>query len=56
MAHDFDRIVRSGRRRLVQRAAGYAATAVGGSVAHRDGVPTGALMGRRVCGPQPAVH
>ena len=45
----------SGGRRLVQRAEGYAATIVGGIVVHRDGFPTGALPGRLVRGPQPAV-
>ena len=46
----------SGGRRLVQRAEGYAATIVGGIVVHRDGLPTGALPGRLVRGPQLAVH
>lgn len=47
----------SGGRRLVQRAEGYAATIVSGSVVVRDGTPTGALPGRLVRGPQAqAVH
>ncbi|WP_300342084.1 amidohydrolase family protein [Accumulibacter sp.] len=44
----------AGGRRLVQRADGYAATIVGGSIVHRRGVPTGALPGRLVRGPQSA--
>jgi len=44
----------AGGRRLVQRADGYAATIVGGSIVHRCGVPTGALPGRLVRGPQSA--
>ena len=44
----------SGGRRLVQRADGYAATIVSGTVVQRDGTPTGALPGRLVRGPQPA--
>lgn len=44
----------SGGRRLVQRADGYAATVVGGTVVYRDGLPTGALPGRLVRGPQVA--
>ncbi len=43
----------NGGRRLVQRAEGYAATIVSGTVVQRDGVPTGALPGRLVRGPQP---
>ena len=42
-----------GGRRLVQRADGYAATIVNGTVVYRDGRPTGALPGRLVRGPQP---
>jgi len=42
----------NGGRRLVQRADGYAATIVSGTVVHRDGVPTGALPGRLVRGPR----
>jgi N-acyl-D-aspartate/D-glutamate deacylase len=41
-----------GGRRLVQRAEGYAATLVGGTVVYRDGVATGELPGRLVRGPQ----
>ncbi len=44
----------AGGRRLVQRAQGYAATVVGGTVVHRGGVPTGSLPGRLVRGPQAA--
>jgi N-acyl-D-aspartate/D-glutamate deacylase len=44
----------SGGRRLVQRAEGYAATLVSGTVVHRSGIPTGALPGRLVRGPQVA--
>ncbi len=44
----------SGGRRLLQRAEGYRATLVGGTVVHRDGVPSGALPGRLVRGPQAA--
>jgi N-acyl-D-aspartate/D-glutamate deacylase len=44
----------NGGRRLLQRADGYAATIVTGAVVHRDGVPTKALPGRLVRGPQPA--
>jgi len=42
----------AGGRRLNQRADGYAATIVSGIVVRRDGVPTGALPGRLVRGPQ----
>jgi N-acyl-D-aspartate/D-glutamate deacylase len=48
VAHDLP----GGGRRLVQRADGYAATIVSGAVVHRRGVPTGALPGRLVRGPQ----
>jgi len=61
---DFDRLrlhapeitydLPGGGRRLVQRAEGYAATLLGGSVVYRDGEHTGALPGRLVRGPQPA--
>ena len=44
----------SGGRRLVQRADGYAATVVSGTVVNRDGLSTGALPGRLVRGPQVA--
>ncbi|HYA37675.1 MAG TPA: amidohydrolase family protein [Candidatus Methylomirabilis sp.] len=46
----------SGGRRLVQRADGYSATIVSGTVVHRGGVPTGSLPGRLVRGPQPAAR
>jgi N-acyl-D-aspartate/D-glutamate deacylase len=42
----------AGGRRLHQRADGYAATIVGGTVVRRDGRPTGALPGRLVRGPR----
>jgi N-acyl-D-aspartate/D-glutamate deacylase len=42
----------SGGRRLLQRADGYSATIVSGTVVYRDGLPTGALRGRLVRGPQ----
>jgi N-acyl-D-aspartate/D-glutamate deacylase len=42
----------SGGRRLVQRADGYAATIVSGTVVQRAGVPSGLLPGRLVRGPQ----
>ena len=51
VAHDLP----GGGRRLVQRADGYAATIVSGTVVHRDGVPTGTLPGRLVRGPQAAI-
>ncbi len=44
----------SGGRRIVQRANGYKATIVSGSVVYSDGLPTGALPGRLVRGPQVA--
>jgi N-acyl-D-aspartate/D-glutamate deacylase len=50
MAHDLP----AGGRRLLQPAAGYVATVVGGVVTYRDGEPTGALPGRLVRGPQAA--
>ena len=40
----------SGGRRLIQRADGYTATILSGTVVHRDGQPTGALPGRLVRG------
>jgi N-acyl-D-aspartate/D-glutamate deacylase len=43
----------AGGRRLHQRARGYAATLVAGTVTYRDGEPTGALPGRLVRGAQP---
>jgi N-acyl-D-aspartate/D-glutamate deacylase len=42
----------AGGKRLLQRAAGYRATIVSGSVTYRDGEPTGALPGKLVRGPQ----
>jgi N-acyl-D-aspartate/D-glutamate deacylase len=44
----------SGGRRLVQRAQGYEATIVAGTVVYRRGAATGALPGRLVRGPQAA--
>jgi N-acyl-D-aspartate/D-glutamate deacylase len=41
-------------RRLIQRAHGYDATLVSGTVTFRDGEPTGALPGRLIRGPQRA--
>jgi N-acyl-D-aspartate/D-glutamate deacylase len=42
----------TGGRRLLQRARGYTATIVNGAVVQREGMPTGALPGRLVRGPQ----
>jgi N-acyl-D-aspartate/D-glutamate deacylase len=42
----------TGGRRLVQRAEGYHATIVSGTVVYRDGASTGSLPGRLVRGPQ----
>ena len=44
----------AGGKRLLQRANGYRATIVSGSVTYRDGEPTGALPGKLVRGPQRA--
>jgi N-acyl-D-amino-acid deacylase len=44
----------AGARRLVQRADGYVATVVAGTVIQRDGEDTGARPGRLIRGPQPA--
>lgn len=44
----------AGGRRLHQGARGYAATVLAGRIVQREGVPTGALPGRLVRGPQPA--
>ncbi len=44
----------AGGRRLTQRAAGFVASIVSGTVTYREGVPTGALPGRLVRGPQRA--
>jgi N-acyl-D-aspartate/D-glutamate deacylase len=44
----------AGGKRLVQKADGYVATIVNGAVVSREGVPTGALPGRLVRGPQAA--
>jgi N-acyl-D-aspartate/D-glutamate deacylase len=59
---DFDRLalkvpeitrdLPAGGRRLVQKATGYVATVVSGTVTYRDGEPTGALPGRLVRGQQ----
>lgn len=48
VAHDLP----AGGRRLMQRAKGYVATVVAGEITYRDGVPTSALPGRLVRGPQ----
>lgn len=52
VAHDLP----SGGRRLVQRADGFAATVVGGTVVHRDGQATGQLPGRLLRGVPTALH
>ena len=44
----------AGGRRLMQRAEGYVATIVSGTVAFRDGEPTGALPGSLIRGARPA--
>ena len=44
----------AGGRRLLQRADGYRHTIVAGQETYRDGVPTEALPGRLIRGPQPA--
>jgi len=44
----------AGGRRLTQKAHGYVATIVAGTVTYRDGEPTGALPGRLVRGAQSA--
>jgi len=44
----------AGSRRLMQRASGYLATLVSGTVVYREGEATGALPGRLVRGPQRA--
>ena len=44
----------AGGRRLTQKANGYVATIVAGTVTYRDGEPTGALPGRLVRGAQSA--
>jgi N-acyl-D-aspartate/D-glutamate deacylase len=44
----------AGGRRLTQRAAGFVATIVNGTVTYREGVPTGALPGRLVRGSRAA--
>ena len=43
----------AGGRRLIQKARGYKATIKAGQITYRDGVPTGALPGLLVRGPQP---
>lgn len=50
VAHDLP----AGGKRLTQRASGYRATIVSGSVTYRDGVATGALPGRLVRGARAA--
>lgn len=50
MVHDLP----AGGRRLVQRAHGYRATICAGQVTFEEGVPTGALPGGVIRGPQPA--
>ncbi len=42
----------AGGRRLSQRASGYHATMKSGVWTHRDGIPTGALPGGLIRGPQ----
>ncbi len=44
----------AGGRRLMQRAEGYVATIVSGTVAFRNGEPTGAFAGRLIRGAQPS--
>jgi N-acyl-D-aspartate/D-glutamate deacylase len=44
----------AGGRRLLQRADGYVATLVAGTVIQEGGTPTGALPGQLIRGPQPA--
>ena len=46
----------AGGRRLVQKIDGYRYTVQSGEVTYEDGVPTGALPGKLVRGPQPAPH
>ncbi|HEY2033162.1 MAG TPA: amidohydrolase family protein [Rhizomicrobium sp.] len=46
----------AGGKRLLQGAEGYVATVVSGNVIYRDGKETGALPGKLVRGPQPALH
>jgi N-acyl-D-aspartate/D-glutamate deacylase len=43
----------AGGRRLLQRARGYVATIVAGTITYREGEPTGALPGRLIRGAQP---
>jgi N-acyl-D-aspartate/D-glutamate deacylase len=59
---DFDRLrverpvmafdLPAGGKRLLQRARGYTATVVSGTIVYREGEPTGALPGKLVRGPQ----
>jgi N-acyl-D-aspartate/D-glutamate deacylase len=42
----------AGGKRLLQRARGYSATVVSGTIVYREGEPTGALPGKLVRGPQ----
>lgn len=46
----------AGGRRLIQKIDGYRYTVQSGEVTYEDGVPTGALPGKLVRGPQPAPH
>ena len=48
IAHDLP----AGGKRLMQEVYGYDATIVAGQITYRDGVPTGALPGKLVRGPQ----
>ena len=50
MAYDLP----AGGRRLIQKAEGYRATLKRGEVIYRDGVPTGAMPGQLIRGPQAA--
>lgn len=46
----------AGGHRLLQPCSGYVATVVSGVTTYREGVPTGALPGRLLRGPQSALH
>ena len=43
----------AGGSRLLQKASGYRATIVGGTITYQEGEATGALPGRVVRGPRP---
>jgi N-acyl-D-aspartate/D-glutamate deacylase len=43
-------------RRLIQKIDGYRYTVQSGEITYEDGVPTGALPGKLIRGPQPAPH